>query len=670
MIENPFIYRAADVQSGSMADDRFFVNLFGISTLQLLKEKLQNLWDMPLILLSAPGGGKSSLMRIFTPGALNYIKETANLGGNQRDLAKRMEELGALKKGEPYALGIWFRISDEFQSLQDDEKSDKHGLFFSMLNTRIILNSINAICKLKGLKIINHHNDLTRISFSLKTNISSIAMSSWEKWGSDKGEEAYRKMAKLESDLCDMIDDPFWDGDPSQLTHTGLWSLDLLAKLEVFVDGKPFKFRPLVMLDDVHELPENQLRHLLNILVSRQVALPFWISLRKKALGLEELLTERINNGAEQGRDYQVIDFEKAKSDFNKRARDIATLRVQSVTSQIGGLSQKFVNFLSDDREEIFLEHLDREVAQKIKMKISEIAGKDLQRFKKVIDEVENQDKNIKVHDLCRKLRRLEILIQREVNKGQKSFTFSEVTTEEWEKHENNSSIIGAAELFLAKEYKLPYYFGAKRLITLSSDNIQQFLRLAGSLFEEILMKSRLGRDSELFLSPKRQDSIIKKEAGDFLKELPMMVPNGSLVFRFINAIGKMCNHETYRPTAPYSPGVTGTAIFMNEYEFLKENAKRGKEKFRQLYQVIESAVAHNILEAESNYRGKGKNFLVLYLNRLLCVPFDLPVQKGCFREQRLKTFLQWMESGYKKTKNTEERYLWELKDNGMMPFI
>ena len=256
------------------------------------------------------------------------------------------------------------------------------------------------------------------------------------------------------------------------------------------------------------------------------------------------LLTERISNGAEQGRDYQVIDFEKAKSDFNKRARDIATLRIQSVASHIGGLFQEFVNFLSDDREEILLEHLDQEVAQKIKMKISEIAGKELQRFKKVIDEVENQDKNIRIHDLCRKLRRLEILIQREVNKRQKSFLFSEVTTKEWEKHENTSSIIEAAELFLAKEYKLPYYFGAKRLITLSSDNIQQFLRLAGSLFEEILTKSRLGRDSELFLLPNRQDAIIKKMASDFLKEIPVMVPNGSLVFRFIDVVGKMCNHE------------------------------------------------------------------------------------------------------------------------------
>jgi hypothetical protein len=659
MIKNPFFYRAADVQTGNMADDRVFVNLFGISALELLKEKIQNLWDMPLILLSAPGGGKSSLMRIFTPGALRYIKETASRGGNQKGLAKRMEELGAFRNGDPYALGIWFRISDEFRSLESDEKPGKYGLFFSMLNARIILNAINSICELKGLDIIND-DDLNRISFLLKPNVNRIAINSWKKWGADNGKEVYGKMADLEADLCDMIDDPFWSGDPSHLTHTKLWSLDLLANLEVFIDAKPFKFRPLVMLDDVHELSEGQKRYLLSILTSRQVALPFWISMRKQALGLEELLTERVNKGVDKERDYQIIDFEKSKGDFKKRAFDISKLRVQEVAPRIGALSQEFVSFLSDDREEIFLENFDQRVALEIKAKILTAAGKELERFEKIIREVENQDKEIKIHDLCRRLRRLEILVQREVNKPQKSFLFNEVPTKEWETYERNNSITEAAELFLAKEYKLPYYFGANRLVILSSFNILQFLQLAGNLFEEVMTAIRLGRDGESFLSPERQDAIIRKATRHFLKQIPVMVPNGSAVFRFVTALGEMCRQATYRVTAPYAPGVTGTAFEMNEYEFLKKSAQKGNEKYKKLYQAIESAVAHNILEPEPNLRCKGKRFLVLYLNRLLCVPYNLPLQRGGFREQKLNTFFQWLEVGYKKPGEGRGRYLWE----------
>jgi hypothetical protein len=658
MIGNPFLYRAADVRSGALADTRVFVNLFGISALELLKEKIQNLWEMPLILLSAPGGGKSSLMRIFTSDSLNYIKETASRGGNQRELSKRMEELGAFKNGEPYVLGIWFRISDEFLSLEDNEKSLRNGLFCSMLNSRIILNAVNAICELKGL-IITNDLDLSRITFSIKANANSITISSWKKWGANNGKDLYDKMAELESDLCDMIDDPFWDGNPSNLTHTGLWSLDLLANLEVFIDEKPFLFRPLIMLDDVHELTEGQLEYLLRLLLSRQVPLTSWISMRKQALGLEELLAEHISGGIEKGRDYQLIDFEKSRNDFRKRLLDIAKLRVQSVASQIGGLSHEFVNFLSDDSEEIFLKNLDQRVAQEIKNRLLSAAGDELKKFNKLIGEVENQE-NIDPHDLCRKLRRLEILVHREINNPQKRLPFYEVPTETFTKYESDKAVIDAAELFLALEFKLPYYFGARRLITLSSYNIQQFLKLAGSLFEEVMAAIRLDRDRESFLSPERQHKIIKKAAKEFLKEIPFMVPHGSHVWRFITSIGDMCRDKTYSPTASYAPGVTGTALSMNEYEFLKERVKKGDEESIKLFQTIESAVAHNVLDPEPNYKCKGKRFLVLYLNRLLCVPFDLPLQKGGFKEQKLGTLLQWVEVGYKKEKKTKERTLWQ----------
>ena len=44
-----------------------------------------------------------------------------------------------------------------------------------------------------------------------------------------------------------------------------------------------------------------------------------------------------------------------------------------------------------------------------------------------------------------------------------------------------------AAELFLAREYDLPYYFGPERIARLASLNIEQFLGLAGTVFEEVV---------------------------------------------------------------------------------------------------------------------------------------------------------------------------------------
>lgn len=657
MIGNPFLYRAADVRSGTMAEDRNFVNLFGISALGLIKEKMQGLWDIPLFLVSAPGGGKSSLMRIFSASAMRYIQETAHLGGNQQSLATQMEELGAFKNGAPYALGIWLKMSQEYHTLDQSEDSNQHGLFCAMLNSRIILSAFNGICELNGLSV---RRDLNRIRVFLRPEANNITTKSWSKWRSEDGDVFYNRMADLEADLSDMIDDPFWDGKPTKLSHAGLWSIDLLANVNILIDDKPFKFRPLIMLDDAHELLKVQLQYLFSLLMSRQVAIPFWISLRKQALGLGELLTERLGTGVEKGRDYQIVDFEKSiRGIFRKCVLEISKLRVQSVAAQIGGLSQAFSDFISDNREEFLLKKLDDSVAQEIKDKVLTAAGSELKRFQRLISEIEEQCKE--PHDLCRRLRLLEILIQREMGKPQKSFIFQEVSRETLYKHESNKAVVEAAELFLAKDYKLPYYFGAPRLMTLSSFNIQQFLILAGALFEEIMTAIRLDRDSESFLSPKRQHTIISKVAEGFLKDIPTSVHHGSQVFRFIHAIGGMCRNETYRPTAPYAPGVTGTAITMYEFDILVKGAKKGDEVLLELYETIESAIAHNILEPEPNYRCKQKEFLVLYLNRLLCVPFQLPMQKGGFREQKLSTLIRWMKSGYRKTKsNASQSTLWK----------
>lgn len=339
------------------------------------------------------------------------------------------------------------------------------------------------------------------------------------------------------------------------------------------------------------------------------------------------------------------------------------------MAAQIGGLSQEFVNFISDDREEIFLKNLDENVVRSIKERILTAAGTELKRFETIISEIERQC--IEPHDLCRRLRMVEILIQREIGRAQKSFTFNEVSTETLKKHEMNTSIVEAAELFLAGEYKLPYYFGAQRLISISSFNIQQFLKLAGGLFEEIMTAIRLGMDRESFLSPERQHAIIVKAAKDFLKEIPSMSLYGNKVFRFVQAIGEMCRHETYRPTAPYTPGVTGTALTMYEFEALVKGAEKGEESASELYQTIKSAIAHNILEPEPNYKCKGKEFLLLNLNRLLCVPFNLPLQRGGFREQKLTTLLHWLKHGYNKSKSDpDQRDLWTYTEDGTTPFI
>jgi len=257
MIGNPFLYRAADSRIGSMAEDRNFVNLFGVNALSLIEAKTPQIWNMPLLLSSSPGGGKSSLMRIFSPSVLRYVQDTAPRGGNQKQLSQKMEEIGFFKNGSPCVLGVWLRMSDEYQSFQQDEILTRQGFFCAIINARIILSALKGICILKN-------TTLSCISLAIKHEAQSITRQAWSKWGADAAAILYDNMSKLEADLCDMIDDPFWNGETATLTHSGLWSLDLLANLDLKINDITCSFRPLIMLDDVHELTEFQLKRNLN----------------------------------------------------------------------------------------------------------------------------------------------------------------------------------------------------------------------------------------------------------------------------------------------------------------------------------------------------------------------------------------------------------------------
>ncbi len=64
----------------------------------------------------------------------------------------------------------------------------------------------------------------------------------------------------------------------------------------------------------------------------------------------------------------------------------------------------------------------------------------------------------------------------------------------------------------------------------------------------------------------------------------------------------------------------------------------------RRLSRALASALAFNLLHAEQNYKCKGKYFMVLNLNRLLCVHYSLPLEYGKFKEKKLDDLAKWLD--------------------------
>ena len=62
---------------------------------------------------------------------------------------------------------------------------------------------------------------------------------------------------------------------------------------------------------------------------------------------------------------------------------------------------------------------------------------------------------------------------------------------------------------------------------------------------------------------------------------------------------------------------------------------------------LLASALAHNYLVADLDYGGRGDTWMVLNLNRLLCVHFDLPLGYGLYKERPLDELCRWVDEPF-----------------------
>jgi hypothetical protein len=203
-----------------------------------------------------------------------------------------------------------------------------------------------------------------------------------------------------------------------------------------------------------------------------------------------------------------------------------------------------------------------------------------------------------------------------------------------------------AADHFLRTEVRAPIYFGREALSAVSSSNVDQYLEVVGALFEEISAKIRFRRDQPVPLSAARQDAIVRAVAQERWEDIIRRLPRGIEARRLLEAIGEFCRQQTFRPSAPYAPGVTGIAITMADRKTLIDSREEEITHFLKLRDVMTSLVAHNLLVPRLDHRNNNREYVVFYLNRLLCVHFGLPLGYGGWRAQSLRDLLFWQESG------------------------
>lgn len=634
-LRNPFRLR----RSESIDTDDAFLTLFEPGILDVFPQG--TLWESVHIIRSAAGGGKTSLIRLFTPASLNALWRRGQADGRTKELFQRMRDFDAIDESGARVLGVLLTCGPGYSLLQDldVEQPRKTLFFFGLLNARITLAVLRGAVALKGLPFPQGLDRLTVVSSKGMPSLQPLEFPC-------TGGQLYRWAEQREAALCGSLDSL---GPLKAETLRGddaLYALSLVEPANLTIDGKPLAERVLLMMDDIHKLTSLQRELLVSTVIDARSAVGVWIAERFEALSAQEMLS----SGAEKGRDYgatiEIESFWRSNNRwkrFEELAMRVADRRIKEASDT------NILSFQGCVEESLAGPKWDQrftEIAATVAARVREkYGGKD--RFREWV-RLRDEAGHESPADKATEWRKLEILIERELNRKQKGLFDEQPLGEEELGEKDDSSLGNAAELFLAREFDLPYYYGSGRLARLASLNIQQFLGLGGEVFEESAAAEVLRRT--LSLPPERQHAIVKQMARQLWEDIPKKVRHGRALRQFLDSVGSFSRAYTYRPTAPNDPGVTGTAIRMTERTQLFEEATKKQNAnpaLVRLGETIASALSHNLLVAQLDYNCKQEKWMLLNLNRLLCAHFDLPLGYGLYKERPLKTLAQWLDRPY-----------------------
>jgi hypothetical protein len=625
-MRNPFRLRAS---KRSVRDEQF-VRLFAAGALGLLDD-LTEPWSGVVFLRSAPGGGKTTLLRLLTPGPLKKIFRLQD-DMDVRPTRDALLKAGAITANGLAILGVMMGFTNEYRDLDDigDSGARAKGVFRALVNARIVLATLRALLE-RSEK--SYPDDLGQLRARWQPVDGSTLPAE------ATGQELHQWASQIEEGVFDVIDDLGGDGKPLPRAASGLEALLWLSTAKLSDVTGDIELKRVLLLDDLQFLSDEQSTWLRGAITNARAACGVWIAERLEALPAEDLLAE----GALEDRDYDgEIRLErrwrKRGVAYGKFVDQIADLRAHDADGFEG---RSFFPALAEELDQESWDKVFQEQSAAIEKRIVTRVGQQ-HRYEQWL--AQRRAATGSARECALGWRELEVLVERDLTRAQRAFDFDMLTEDDLSDKEN-SGVRAAAEVFLSREAKAPIYFGRQKLAMLSSSNVDQFVELAGDLFEELAAKSAGRRGSDSMLSAERQHVILKRAAERRWEGIPRRVPRGYEARRFLDALGAFCQRQTFRPTAPYPPGVTGFGITMQDRSRLIDDS-RGANTFGELRAMLAALVSQNLLEPTLDHRNKGESLLIFNLNRILCAYFDLPLGYGGWRKKSLRELTEWLAKG------------------------
>jgi len=621
---NPFLERMSERTS-----DQEFVRLFSPKILERLEEDAFQ--GAVHIFRSPPGGGKTTLLRAFTPTALRAFWNARRMP-EMSESYQRLLASGILNEQNGLQLlGVFLSCASGYADLPPGTSILQEGLFRALLDCRVVLRTLRNLATLLSFSSPEQLSDVRLEYDPLDTNLQSIptvaSATELVHWAEKRERAVYAELDSITA-----------NSGFEMPRHLRFESVLWLQSVHFIFGNDEIAPRRMLMIDDLHKLRRKQRGTLIEELTETRPKIPIWLAERSIALG-EELLSQ----GTREGRDLREYALEDLWS-AGRGQHQFLTFAQNVLDRRLGAQSEiPSVGFSQYLRSSVQQDDVRDQIVKGFGVFRNGISRyKPNPRYTEWIAHAEKNLTDPTVESL-RELFTTRILLARDELKRQMSLELAPLSREELDERDS-SQVQAAAELFLHEELRIPHYYGIERLCILATNNVEELLSLAAALYDGLRAKQIL-RKAELLLSPSEQEKLLKQVAKQKRDFIPKNHTEGTRAQRLLDAIGSYCKDRTFLPNAPYAPGVTGVRLSQGQLFNLHSGTLRGFAD--RLKKVLAECVAENLLiprqSAASSSREGGTIF---YLNRTLCMHYDLPLQMGGWQDVEVEELIDWMEQG------------------------
>ncbi|WP_051959287.1 ORC-CDC6 family AAA ATPase [Janthinobacterium sp. RA13] len=581
------------------------------------------IFEKLVTIIGTPGSGKTTIARLIELDTLMTLMRSAG-DSEVRDLISTLNDARIIQELQPNILAYRIPVGSNLRDIWELPYSDaiKSSLLRSFLQAKGVLGWLRKLEKeevpVRSIKIDVKENMQTEANIIFADNIEKFL-----DFARGVEEQIFRIITALVPPSEDKL---------ATLTNNLRYNaFDVIETISapLFAGKPPVKLKPLIILDDAHELHQQQFADVNNWLRGRELRVARWLMTRVDAISTEKLRAalsaaqEEEKPGTTKGRDEIIALLQRTggRTAFKKIANDISRRYIAQMSSFRRKPGTTLETFL-DARPTPLTDNQLAELTQSVEKLISDnkFSPQQMGIIESSIPKTVTADQRLML---------TRILISRERKRVPQTQLFFDDQNDNEEAEDDllnvKPSLVTGADIQLMHDYGRPFYYGLDRLSDASDDNIEQFINLAGALINQIETKVIRGRTAQL--DARTQHNALTERAVKTMKEWDF--PRSHLVKKMIAFIAKKCVNKTLAANAPLDDGANAYGVPQSEMEHLERT-------YPVLRQVLHYGLAYNAISLRENYQCKRKVWCLIKLGGLPIIEHKLTFSKGGFCEGHL----------------------------------